>query len=291
MRRSDPQADPIEDSLARSIYFRTQIRELSGEPPYLPRTSEEIYHLSSHEIENQLWQLLNETAKVTAATHILLSALVNGQLTDRECVQDLLRKGLNTRSDLMAWIDSTPEGWKFVVVPNINLNNVDQRGSVFPVVPKLISFKDQNHAGIWMGWWLARIQLAQRLLEIIRCLPQSRADYPLQATKELLQADICSIVNLICASTPFLLGDVDQQGYPSQLNKYHLACPGLAAYYLAHGMSISNQMPGLNPDVRRFILDTLFRVGHSKGINHALSSRNDWLEDHPEYDHSQLRTG
>lgn len=84
------------------------------------------------------------------------------------------------------------------------------------------------------------------------------------------------IVDAICASVCYTIGDIDWKGLPDVI-----ASDGtkeLGGHYMMGGLSVGNLTKSPSKGQRDYILQSYLRLRHEKGIKTALQMRDSWLE-------------
>ena len=186
-----------------------------------------------------------------------------------EAVQDA--SGLYCR--MIAWQRSVPERWRYrthVVTPTEGA-----RREYFTYPAKRYTFTDFNYGAIWIGYWRSHVYLFQKIIEGLDRLPRVASGSSSLSRGEL-RAGLVATAEDICASVPYMLGEIDEKGH----EKVKPRSRGLGALLLLIGLDAVNSVDDLPLIQRRCILRQLHYIGHSQGIKMALRTRDEWLEKH-----------
>jgi hypothetical protein len=88
-------------------------------------------------------------------------------------------------------------------------------------------------------------------------------------SQERIHQTISDLIDNICASVPYLLGDVDENGAPPISSEVKTIGPLFCMYFL----KVSGSTAGMPLALQEWIQDQLLHIGHSVGIRQALNIR------------------
>jgi hypothetical protein len=126
-----------------------------------------------------------------------------------------------------------------------------------------IVFSDVQLGAQWMALWCAHIRLTDALaagLTISRD-PLLRST----TTRHISRAN--SIVQRICATVSFVLGELDSNGYPRNFGDVTV---GPAPMLLAPVLFVVGTSFSIRTEPKAWICDRLAQIGHERGIGQAL---------------------
>ena len=212
-----------------------------------------------------LWDGLEQVRLSCCKMNSLMESIVWPDLKE---LGQVISEAMLVSEALSAWKNNLPESWRCKVIES-------------PMSPKAFrsrfyTFSSLSHTKPWIAFWCGRIRLLQSLCRLTETalllgLPQEQAPTPLQFQQEMLQ-----IVDDICASTPFILGEMDAYGNLS----FGSLGRGIGAFFLVRCLHVANSVNRVPPNQRAWILDTMQKIGHRWGIRSPLRARAEWLDMH-----------
>jgi hypothetical protein len=286
-------------SLHRVIQIRKQIQALSGEPgTSIPGVSTPDVPIPPHALLTRagasIWPLLRETS--IASTNFQRAAVqVLSGWDAADIVPDgMLQHALTTYAQLLSWPQRIPEDWKYrVFAPDASLGlglDAELEHALEPddlaaAMPRQFYLFSENQRGaMWIAYWCSCIHLGLHLLHNYHFFygrPLSAdgggLDLSILPTETEIWEQLLMTVGDICASAPYLLGDIDEHG---QLNIGGRR-KAMGGFFLLRGLAVANGIENLPLPIRRMLLDYLGRVGYAMGIGKAARRREEWLAAHP----------
>jgi hypothetical protein len=257
--------------------MRTQIQALSGTPG---RTVPDVDSnaLQPSASGSEFWSLLQEASASSAQIqHTMLRSSVEGVPADALFNDTLLRVS-SVYSRLLSWPNSVPERLKYKVL--LLPLGPDSFKRTECMTKSFYLFNSIQHAAMWIGFWVGCIHLAQSLLQGYRMFFRRSSASSNSAAFASSVADIWErllmTIGDICASAPYLLGDVNERG---QLN-IGGKTKALGGFFLLRALVVANSVEDLPIGLRRSLLDLLARIGTSVGIKNALRYKEGWLASH-----------
>jgi hypothetical protein len=262
--------------LYQTIQGRKQVRELDGDSPqsppsYLAIEAPDPFPTS---IDTPLWKLL---ARVSIICFQTQSAIAQNYSQNGVPLCEAIEQGDLLYAEMLAWKSNLADDMQYQSIAMSPLNEEHDILTNFPV--EIFIFKDIQHGAFWTGYWCGVIHLVSMLRRGLNALARSRDDRA-SVTSRLsnLGADLLRVVDNVCASVPYMMGDIDENG--------RLGTPAtvkaMGSFYLTRGLQIANKVENIPFAQRQWMLGRLFHVGHARGIKIALKSRDLWLEHNKE---------
>lgn len=207
-------------------------------------------------------------SKVRAAVPGLLVGDLTHQLTQQHLVQ-LLHQGISMDAELQSWSDrmSEPNRYKELSIADAPRQRTP---NPLPMQPSNVHvYHDIWVASLWNHYRFARIRLLETLVDC-----ESRLGFLENLETRLQESSsslrnwneiIMKMVDDICASVPFLMGDIDAQG---NLNRGSSGI-ALGGYYLLWPLHIASSARIIDADQKAWIKGRLRHLGTVMGINQA----------------------
>lgn len=293
MRGMGQLQSPIGKSLFRLIHGKLQIRELEGSSQQYARPEFDLGILSPYPLRVRLWNLLRQVSQTCTVVHDIRARHRQGiGVSDTE-VQDAARKASSVYAHLVAWRHSLTPDCRYSSISPSFLYTPDTRN----YAAKLYVFTDVHQAAMWIGYWCSCIHILQALSHANDLLllqqetsPVLPRDHSGQEPKSLFESDhlrVCllTVVDDICASAAYMLGEIDENGDLRVLLGPRSQWKALGPFYLLRGLHVANLVHGIPAAQRRWMLDRLGQIGHTWGIRAALRARKDWLDKNHASDH------
>ncbi|KAI1114500.1 hypothetical protein F5Y14DRAFT_414457 [Nemania sp. NC0429] len=264
----------IENDLLRIVHGRLHTNSVGG---LFPSQIEAGYDVDVDVVEipayqYELWRLIRETSQCCAEARGVMSGSCKGVFKS-EFLQSL-DNVLSAYLGLLDWQANPPssliyQSWK---VPGQGVDGL-QPGN-FP--EKYYLFKNILQGETWIHFWCALIYALQTLVQIsslplVQQLLGRDWDETWRFTRRLHDA-----VDEICACVPYMMGDVDQSGLPT-IGKDGKA---LGSFFLLRGLYVASCVEEMSSEQREYIMRTLLRIAHLKGIKLALRPRSRLLSQH-----------
>jgi hypothetical protein len=272
LRGMEQLSTEIGKSLYQTVYGRMQVRELDGNPPqsfpfHVDIPTPDSVTPSSN--TKSLWGLL---ARVSRSCVQIQSAILNHSDNDGISLTEAVESGDLLRTELLAWKVDIPQDVKYQRLDLPSSVKEQETLSSFPT--KLFIFTDIQHGALWIGYWCSLIHLMSMLRRGLKTLLLINENQLVLNLLQILKNGILEAVDDICASVPYMIGDIDEKGRL----RIASATKAMGAFYLLRGLHIANRVQAIPFAQREWILDRLFHIGHARGIKTALKSRTSWLE-------------
>ncbi|KAF2180525.1 hypothetical protein K469DRAFT_639411 [Zopfia rhizophila CBS 207.26] len=277
MRGVEHLNSPIGQSLFRLIQARRQVESLDGKTPQPPISSNsKIDIIRPTPIRAQYFRLLRSVALASGKLQAIISQLSTFSVSAIES-NEALENALIVKDQLLSWPASLPFSWRYQTITPPSLSPGDLDRPVYNT--KFIIFKDIHQGAMWIGYWCSVIALLRNLLNTFVFLEASDIPHgipPTHMSKVSLRMSLLSIIDDLCASGPYMLGEIDEW---CGLRNGSMG-KGIGAFYFLRGLHVANMVEGVELDLvrRKWILDCLMKIGYSKGIRLALRSRKRWIE-------------
>ncbi|KAH7014225.1 uncharacterized protein B0I36DRAFT_369204 [Microdochium trichocladiopsis] len=177
----------------------------------------------------------------------------------------------------------------------------DDLDAVFP--RQYYLFHSVQHGAMWLGYWCAQVHLLHIYhVALHRLAPPAMLGVSpsegVVAHRELVGRRLRATVDDICASVPYMMNEIDGRGSPitppnpgggggggeggRQAGESNAMTTSLGAFFLLRGLYvvISSLGGNLAASRRAYVLATLSRIGHVKGIKLALGARDAYIREH-----------
>lgn len=244
-------------NLYHLIYSRQRLQDLNQRrgPKNIFNANFDKFHPGPHAMK-----LARILAKVTE----LYSAIPCVSNERSDCSGWNIR-ALDLEQEVHRWIDDSPEMlhyWSiFPSYPSISTDT-----STSHLYPKnMFIFKNIRVATGWNVFWCARIYLLHSTLEYRNGLTlQGSQDSVLPSQSAICQS-LQDTVDNICATVPFLLGEVDSDGTLSAESRRR----ALGGYYLVWSLHVVGSVRCLPFTQEAWIADRLMHIGNVLGIKQA----------------------
>ena len=267
---------PIGQSMSFAIQSRLYMSELDGKRPNsTPVQRGKVQTPIKHHAA--LWQLFASTARICRRMRDLI-ATASQDGHSNAVIQNIFQQMFAVHGELATWPVSVSEKDEF---RSVSAKDIQGINADFPQV--YLVFDSVQHCALWMSYWCIRLQFLQHMetfITFIETFSASGAMMPSSGTALLdqLRNEQTSIVDQICSSSAYMLGDIGEDG--KQQTRY--SSKALGAYFLLRGLYVAIHLESVSPVRRDYMLDRLLQIGRSKGIAQALRGRQHWLATHPE---------
>lgn len=173
----------------------------------------------------------------------------------------LIEEGITLDKALRHWVDSLPEDWRPQIINNpvTSTNQFDWRSD------KIHLYNEQSTALTWNEYRTVRIQLLESLLAALDQTSEA-ARAALALMKAKWKRTIATMVEEICASVAYCLGEVDGFGTPQPIP----ICGALCGYTLLWPLRVTVNSGAVTTPHRRWVLGKLKYIGEVLGIGQAL---------------------
>jgi hypothetical protein len=268
---------PLSQSLSFAIQSRLYISELDGKRPNSSPVQHSIVRTAIPH-HAALWQLFGSTARVCRRMrHLIASARQNAR--SNAAIQNVFQQMFAIHSELATWPMSVSEKDEFCSVSAKEIQGID---SDFPQVYHV--FDSVQHCALWMSYWCIRLQFLEHMkifISFIETFSAVGSAIPSSGAYLLdqLNNEQRTIVDQICASSPYMLGDIGEDGKRQTRSN----SKALGAFFLLRGLYVAMHIENTTSVQTDYMLDRLAQIGRSKGIAQALRGRLHWLASHPEF--------
>lgn len=280
MRESKQPTRALNESLSFLIKTRRRIIELDGLQQSLNDSDSEAKRPVGPAANNQIYRILGQSSQKSRHLKLLTAMHAQGAALEQTEVVDALHGALAVHAQQSTMESSITRSLRLrsLIMPP----TPDSPAPQYP--RKYLIFQDVRHGAKLISFWCSQIHLLQNIQQYI---DEFNLHYvsanPVHPTSGQRHRDLMAAVDNICASSPFLLGDLDSNG--RILLKAD--SKALGAHFLLYGLFTCIDVPGLSAQQRTWILDRLAQIGHLKGIRQALTCRRRWLREHPEFQYSR----
>ena len=234
----------------------------------LPDESQDWLNRLEPSPSTHLAQCVYKISRIRAAAPELLVGDLTQQPTQQQLVQ-ILHQGISLDVELQSWSEriSEPYHYKELCIAS---SPRQPTSHLLPMQPSNVHvYNDIWVASLWNHYRFARIRLLETLVDC-----ESRLDFPENLEMRLQESSISlrnwnetiiKMVDDICASVPFLTGDIDVQG---NLNGgFHGIA--LGGYYLLWPLHVASSAKSIGADQKAWIKGRLRHLGMVMGINQA----------------------
>jgi len=149
--------------------------------------------------------------------------------------------------------------WKYKTIRG----SIPTRSPPLPESNGVMVFLDVQLGAQWMALWCAHV----RLIDTLAAGLAISGDTPLRSTAAQQIQEGTSTSEKIYATVPFMLGEVDSDGYPRKLGEVAV---GPAPMILAPVLYIAGTSFSARKEQKLWICDRLAQIGHQRGIGQAL---------------------
>ena len=234
----------------------------------LPDESHDWLNRLEQSPSTHLAMCIYKISRVREAAPELLVGDLTQQSTQQRLVQ-LLHQGISMDVELQSWSDGMAGSYRYKEL-SIADTPYQQTSHLLPMQPTNVHvYHDIWAAALWNHYRFARIKLLETLVEC-----ESRLDFPETLEMRLQESSISlrtrndtivRMVDDICASVPFLMGDIDVQG---NINRGSSGV-ALGGYYLLWPLHVASSARIIGADQKAWIKGRLRHLGTVMGINQA----------------------
>ncbi|GAW25621.1 hypothetical protein SAMD00023353_1000630 [Rosellinia necatrix] len=230
----------------------------------------EVVDFPSHQFE--LWGLIRRTSQRCAEARAMIPS--PGRTIFKSQIIESLDHVLSTYLRLFDWQATLPSSWLWQScrIPTQEAHDPHQK----PFPEKYHLFKNEHHGAMWISFWCTLIHILQTLVHL-SALPTvqqvlSHSWHDRWGFRKRLRG----AVDEICACAPYMMAEVDQMGLPTVGNDGK----ALGSFFLSRGLYVASCVEETTGAQRDYIMRTLLRIAHVKGIMLALRARNRCLGKH-----------
>lgn len=217
----------------------------------------------------QFGGLVVETCHLLArAKELLLGTATRLHLI--ESIFEIVHAGIALDGKLQAWADLAPGHYRFTSIQTAN--GLDQELSITSQ-SKMDHIHVYNSVSIGQLWNIYRTTRLHLLQCLVRCISELEKNIwtTSPASSELISYSgqavetIRRLVDDICASVPYMLGEVDQSG-----NLQHLRhCKAVGGLFLLHALRSTYFLQSTDPAQKAWIWKRLTYIKNSLGLQQA----------------------
>ena len=184
--------------------------------------------------------------------------------------ENWLYEVLAAEEEFKDWTLSLPEEWGLRSLPPCNALEVfkDMNGPRFPKA--IYACNGIEPVFGWHAMWCCRIHLLHAMLEYRSTLSEIDLVGSPLASVTRINHELQTMVDNICNTVPFMLGEIDQTGA--------LRPPGkgqaIGAYFLLFSLDVASYVTILPRSQQKWIEDRLSHIGHVFGIQQAFAIRD-----------------
>jgi hypothetical protein len=222
--------------------------------------------LSPLPLRAELWRLFHEAS---LACNNLQSVITKYAKTGlyTPALTPALEQVYNAHLELLLWQEVIPQAWKFRTCELPGRGG----GSDELAYPKRLHlFRDIHQAAMWMGYWGAHVHLLSKLYMGLAISEPNNHQVPKACySRELTKSVLSRAVDDICSCGPYMMNDVDEKG----LLRIDSEGKALGSFFFLRGLYIVNTAEGVTSQQRSYVLHSLLRIGHTRGIKLALRGR------------------
>ena len=249
------------DKTDKSMTALSKSRGLPDESP------EWLSHLEQGP-STHLAMCVYKISRIRAAVPELLVGDLTEQSNQQRLIQ-LLHQGISMDVELQSWSDGLSDAYHYKELC-VAYAPQQQTSHVLPMQPNNVHvYHDIWVASLWNHYRFARIRLLETLMDC-----ESRLDYSENLEMRLQESSIgvqssnetiVKMIDDICASVPFLMGDIDVEG---NLNRGSGGI-ALGGYYLLWPLHVASSTKTIGADQKAWIKGRLRHLGTVMGINQA----------------------
>lgn len=191
------------------------------------------------------------------------------QLPAQQRLKEVLGEAISMDSKLQSWNYNLSEPYRYMEL-SIAETPFQQQPNLLPMQPKNVHvYHDIWMASLWNHYRFVRIRLLQTLTDCESRLnlterPEAQM-YGSNTNRTTWEDTLVKMVDDICASVPFLMGDIDAQGNL----KRGSGGIALGGYFLLWPLHIASSVKIISMEQREWIRGRLRHLGTVMGINQA----------------------
>ncbi|KAJ8128076.1 hypothetical protein O1611_g5560 [Lasiodiplodia mahajangana] len=255
------------NDLLRIIHSRVHMNSVGGlSPSRIDAQDVKAVDLPPHQVK--LWRLIREISQRCVDAQGAIS--IAGQSVFKSEVIKSLDHVLLAYLSLLNWQMDLPSTWSYQSYKTSAQDDHDTQQGDFP--GKYHVFKNIHYGAMWISFWCTLIYALQTLVHVSSLSVVQHVFNPGWDLRKRLR----DAVDEICACVPYMMADVDQSGLPI-IGKDGKA---LGAFLLLRGLYVAICVEEISSAQREYILRTLLRIAHAKGIKLALRPRDRWFSEH-----------
>ncbi len=186
----------------------------------------------------------------------------------RQRLLDLMQEAEEVDKELQNWNQGPIPWWVYQDIGDIQGLETSTPGHTNSASQAVHIYQDSWIACLWNFYRTGRIALHSMLLECADFLDisewsghEAREGSP----SSKYAKSICVIDGMICASIPFVMGDVNKEGKLMDSNR-----KAIAGFHLMWPLYVAKNCPYALPEQVAAVQSTLRRIGYGMGIRQAL---------------------
>jgi hypothetical protein len=203
--------------------------------------------------------MLAETACLELWTAIRSHGGVNPTEAHLEHVELKVDQALQLEKRLQDFETTVDSKWTYTTV----LHPTPEHSPPFPASNEAYIFSGIQLGAQWMALWCAHVRLKDTLAASI----SSSRNLATRSIVIKCLSTANSGVGKVCASVPFMLGEIDSSGCPRAFGEVAV---GPAPMLLAPVLFIAGTSYPVQETQKAWICDRLAQIGHQRGIGQAL---------------------
>ncbi|KAI1736264.1 hypothetical protein F4680DRAFT_432342 [Xylaria scruposa] len=270
LRGNAPSRTPAGDGILHIIHGRVHLNSVGGLHP--SRIDAELafegLNLSPPQVE--LWCIMREISESCSKIRATMSD-PSGTVHENAIIQSFDRV-FASYLHLLRWEAAQSPIRSYQSYKMSSHEESDSHQETFPY--KYHLFKHIAHGAMWIGFWCTIIYALQTLIRASSLLDVHL--FSREWNRGDLNKRLRDAVDEICACVPYMMGDVDQLGLP-MVGKEGKA---LGSFFLLRGLYVAICVEKLTDSQSSYILKTLLRIAHVRGIKLALRPRSRWFAQH-----------
>lgn len=272
LRGNVPSTTPTGQGLLQIIYGRIHFNSVGGLYP-LQIDPELVFEgLNCNRPQVALWRLMRETSQSCGKMQATISD-PSGTILKSVIIHSLDRV-YSVYLRLLRWQSAQLSVWSYQSCEMHSQDDDDHHQGTFPY--KYHLFKDISHGAMWIGFWCTLIYALQILIHTCS-LPNIQQLFSQDWHQNYdLRKQLRDAVDEICSCVPYMMADVDQLGLPT-VGKDGKA---LGSFFLLRELYVAICVEELTDLQSHYILKTLLRIAHVRGIKLALRPRDRWFARH-----------
>ncbi|RYC65089.1 hypothetical protein CHU98_g1129 [Xylaria longipes] len=258
--------------LLRIIYGRVHFNSVGGLYPLQIDAELDFEGLNVNPPEVEFWRLMRETSQSCGQLRDTISD-PSGTILKSDIIHALDRV-YSVYIQLLRWQAAQSSDWSYQSCKICSQDDDDFYQGAFPY--KYHVFKHVSHGAMWIGFWCTLIYALQTLIHASSLLDIQQIFGPKWHQSWDLSKRLRDAIDEICACVPYMMADVDQLGLPT-VGKDGKA---LGSFFLLRGLYVALCAEELTSLQSHYILKTLLRIAHVRGIKLALRPRSRWFARH-----------
>jgi len=265
------------EQVSRAVCTFLQIRNLSLERQPPPHEEYWFMNVRGCVPYRRVMSSVSRICRVRAAAKELLTNIDNSPFEDSgaslsahcAALTDLVAEMQLVNSNHWLWVEGASSVWSYsaVLVPRLSINRRSHPDEAVHIYHNLWI------ANLWNWTRTSCILLQNTILKCLRKLSSiSLEQLPNHDTIEAnAKETIKSIIRDICASLPFLMGDIDSQGNVIETSQRFGYCgQSMAQLWLLWHFRVMSTSGFALPHQLILIKETCYRIGYGKGIMQAV---------------------